>query len=150
MVTLLRWWLIFCLMIIGFGVGVYFYVHNQIYDADSTRLSFLILSITFLTSIWIGVKTYQFNVKKRFHQTAETGWFIAESCLVLGMIGTVTGFLLMLGTAFANIDVTDSLTLQQALSDMAIGMSTALWTTLVGLICSLILKVQLINFESGN
>jgi len=66
------------------------------------------------------------------------------------MIGTVTGFLLMLGTAFANIDVTNSVTLQQALSDMAIGMSTALWTTLTGLVCSLILKVQLINFESGN
>jgi len=26
-------------------------------------------------------------------------------------------------------------------------MSTALWTTLVGLICSLIIKVQLVNLE---
>jgi len=33
------------------------------------------------------------------------------------------------------------------LSDMATGMSTALWTTLVGLVCSLIIKVQLVNLE---
>jgi len=30
---------------------------------------------------------------------------------------------------------------------MAVGMSTALWTTLVGLICSLIITVQLVNLE---
>jgi hypothetical protein len=31
---------------------------------------------------------------------------------------------------------------------MAIGMSTALYTTLVGMVCSQILKVQLVNVES--
>jgi hypothetical protein len=150
MVTLLRWWLIFSLMVVGTSISVYFGIHIQLYNSDVTHLSFFILAITLVTSLWIGVKTYQFNIKRDFSYSIEVGWFIAEACLVLGMIGTVTGFLLMLGTAFANIDVTNSLTLQQALSDMAIGMSTALWTTLVGLICSLILKVQLINFESGN
>ena len=63
------------------------------------------------------------------------------------MVGTVTGFLLMLGTAFSNIDVTNSASLQKALEFMAVGMSTALYTTLVGLICSLIIKVQLVNLE---
>ena len=46
-----------------------------------------------------------------------------------------------------NVDVSNAMTLQQALSDMATGMSTALWTTLVGLVCSLIIKVQLVNLE---
>ena len=53
----------------------------------------------------------------------------------------------MLGNAFENIDITNTTTLQQALSDMAMGMSTALYTTLIGLVCSLIIKVQLINLE---
>jgi len=53
----------------------------------------------------------------------------------------------MLGTAFENVDVSNTITLQNALSDMALGMSTALWTTLIGLICSLIIKVQLVNLE---
>ena len=45
------------------------------------------------------------------------------------------------------LDVSNAAALQQALSDMAIGMSTALYTTLIGLVCSLIIKVQLVNLE---
>ena len=147
---LLKWWLIFCLILLGFGTTYYYNLHPILYYADATKLSFLIIIIFVSTSLWIGRKTYELEKTSIVDKTIEVGWFIAEACLVLGMIGTVTGFLLMLGTAFANIDVTNSVTLQQALSDMAIGMSTALWTTLTGLVCSLILKVQLINFESGN
>tara|TARA_Y100001951_G_scaffold72612_1_gene59508 strand:- start:1623 stop:2081 length:459 start_codon:yes stop_codon:yes gene_type:complete len=145
--SLLKWWLIFCLTLLGFGTSIYFDVHKHLYEADVTRLSYLILFIFACTSIWIGSKTYQVSIKEDYSQSCEVGWFVAESCLTLGMVGTVTGFLLMLGTAFANVDVTDASTLQQALSDMAVGMSTALYTTLVGLISSLIIKVQLVNLE---
>ena len=147
MKSLLKWWLIFCLTLLGIGTAVFFDVHKDLYKADVTRLSYLIIFIFVCTSAWIGGKTYQVSIKQDYNQSSEVGWFVAESCLALGMVGTVTGFLLMLGTAFANVDVTDSATLQQALSDMAIGMSTALWTTLVGLISTLIIKVQLVNLE---
>ena len=72
---------------------------------------------------------------------------MAESCLVLGLIGTVTGFILMLGIAFINLDVTNVASVQEALKNMSIGMSTALYTTLVGLVSSLAIKVQLVTIE---
>ena len=147
MKSLLKWWLIFCLTLLGLCTCVYFNIHKDLYAADVTRLSFLIISIFTCTSIWIGTKTYKVGIQQDYDQQCDVGWFVSESCLALGMVGTVTGFLIMLGTAFANVDVTNSVTLQQALSDMAIGMSTALWTTLVGLVCSLIIKVQLVNLE---
>jgi hypothetical protein len=147
MVSLLKWWLIICLTILGLLTGVYFDMHNHIYDADVTKLSFLILAIFSCTSIWIGNKTYRLEKYAEYEQTTNVGWFIAETCLALGMVGTVTGFLLMLGTAFSNIDVSNSASLQKALGFMAVGMSTALYTTLVGLICSLIIKIQLVNLE---
>ena len=147
MKSLLKWWLIFCLTILGLCTCVYFNVHKDLYAADVTRLSFLIISIFICTSVWIGTKTYKVGVQQDYDQKSDVGWFISESCLALGMVGTVTGFLIMLGTAFENVDVTNSATLQQALSDMATGMSTALWTTLVGLVSSLIIKVQLVNLE---
>ena len=147
MKTLLKWWLIFCLTLLGLCICVYFNIHKDLYAADVTRLSFFIISIFICTSIWIGTKTYKVGIQQDYSQQSEVGWFISESCLALGMVGTVTGFLIMLGTAFTNIDVTNAATLQQALSDMAIGMSTALWTTLVGLVSSLIIKVQLVNLE---
>jgi len=142
---LLKWWLIFCLTILGFGALYHFNVHSLLYYADVTKLSFLIIVIFMFTSIWIGRKTYIDDPE----QQIDVGWFIAESCLALGMVGTVTGFLYMLGTAFENIDITDATTLQDALASMAKGMSTALYTTLTGLIASLIIKVQLVNYEVG-
>ena len=147
MKSLLKWWLIFCLTLVGMCTCVYFNIHKELYAADVTRLSFLIISIFSCTSVWIGMKTYRVGIQQDYNQQSNVGWFISESCLALGMVGTVTGFLIMLGTAFANVDVSNAVTLQQALSDMATGMSTALWTTLVGLVCSLIIKVQLVNLE---
>ena len=147
MKSFLKWWLIFCLVVLGIGTCLYFDVHTRLYESDITRLSYLILVIFGCTSVWIGSLTYRVGILNDYEQRADVGWFISESCLALGMVGTVTGFLIMLGTAFANVDVSDAVTLQNALSDMAIGMSTALWTTLVGLVCSLVIKVQLVNLE---
>jgi len=147
MKSLLKWWLIFCITLLGLSVCLYFNIHKDLYAADVTRLSFLIISIFMCTSVWIGTKTYKVGIRQDYDQKSDVGWFISESCLALGMVGTVTGFLIMLGTAFENVDVTNAATLQQALADMATGMSTALWTTLVGLVSSLIIKVQLVNLE---
>ena len=147
MKALLRWWLIFCMSVLAGGVAVYFDLHVDLYEGDQTKISFLILSIFVLTSAWIGWCT---NKSEYQYQNIDTGWFIAEACLALGMIGTVTGFLLMLSGAFADIDLANTATIQTALSKMALGMSTALYTTLVGLICSLTLKIQLVNVENEN
>ena len=142
MKALLRWWLIFCLTILAGGIAIYFDIHKELYKADQTKISFLILTIFVLTSIWIGVVT------KLQDRTVELGWFIAEACLALGMIGTVTGVLLMLNGAFTQIDLSNPTTIQNSLVNMALGMSTALYTTLTGLICSLALKIQLVNVEN--
>jgi len=145
--ALLRWWLIFCLTILAGGVAVYFKIHIDLYNADQTKLSFLILTVFTLASVWVGWRTKKSEDKP---QDVSLGWFTAEACLALGMIGTVTGFLLMLSGAFADIDLANTATIQTSLTKMALGMSTALYTTLVGLICSLALKVQLMNVENEN
>ena len=144
---LLKWWLIFCLTLIGVGTSYHFNLHSLLYDADVTKLSFLIIIIFIFTSIWIVKKTFTLEKTSVTDDNINVGWFIAESCLALGMVGTVTGFLYMLGTAFENIDISNTVTLQDALASMARGMSTALYTTLTGLIASLIIKVQLVNYE---
>ena len=53
----------------------------------------------------------------------------------------------MLGTAFVDIDVSNIDSMQKALSQMSIGMSAALYTTLMGLLSSLVIKIQLVNVE---
>ena len=125
----------------------YYDIHLEVYQSDKTLLSFLLVFIFLFTTAWIGAKQFKFN-KNPYHMIyTDVGWFISETCLTIGMIGTVTGFLLMLSTTFAGIDITDTKTIQDALVNMATGMSTALYTTLTGLIVSVIIKIQLVNFE---
>ena len=148
---LLKWWFLFCTQIALSSVAYHFGFFHHLYREDITRIGFFILGILLLTTFWIGKKTYSF--KKNWSGRAEainefsSGWFIAESCLVLGLIGTVTGFILMLGTAFTELDVTNITSVQNALIKMSLGMSTALYTTLVGLISSLVIKIQLVTIE---
>ena len=96
---LLKWWLIVCLVLIGFGTSYHFDLHTLLYHADVTKLSFLIIIIFIFTSVWIGRKTYDLEANSVIDDKIDVGWFVAETCLALGMVGTVTGFLYMLGSA---------------------------------------------------
>jgi biopolymer transport protein ExbB/TolQ len=66
--------------------------------------------------------------------------------LTLGMIGTVAGFIYMLSSSFSEMDPQNVVSMQGVLAKMSCGMSTALYTTAAGLVCSLLLKLQLFNF----
>ena len=148
---LLRWWFLFCTQIALGTIAYHFSFFHHLYREDTTRIGFCILGILIFTTLWLGKRIYSLKNNwqgpKEIIQSLSPGWFIAESCLVLGLIGTVTGFILMLGTAFTELDVTNITSVQNALVKMSLGMSTALYTTLVGLISSLIIKIQLVTLE---
>jgi biopolymer transport protein ExbB/TolQ len=108
--------------------------------------------ILIVTSCWIGIKIYNYSRIENLDKEASTKdlailWFIGEACLVVGLIGTVSGFIIMLGSTFTNLEVGDITSMTNALTTMSIGMSAALYTTLMGLLSSLSIKVQLINLE---
>lgn len=92
-------------------------------------------------------KKWEDEVKK-LTRLEEIGWFSSEMCVNIGMIGTVSGFILML-VGFSTLDVSDVTSVQDLLSSMSGGMSTALYTTLIGLICSQLLKIQYFNLSQG-
>lgn len=144
----LRWWLIFCISVSAFFASYAFGFIDALLAKDTTRISFGIISIYFLASAFTGWITHSV-VKGNTKQQANIniGWFVTELLLAMGMIGTVIGFILMLGGSFESLNVSDTGSVKQALTDMAMGMSTALYTTLVGLVCSQLLKVQLVNVE---
>ena len=67
--------------------------------------------------------------------------------MTVGMIGTVIGFMWMLGSSFQEIDPSNIESMRQVIVDMASGMSTALLTTLCGLLAGLFIKVQIVMQE---
>ena len=71
----------------------------------------------------------------------ELGWFVSSLLIKLGLLGTVVGFILMLGS-LADIDTLEFSNLQDLISSMAVGMGVALITTLVGLLSSILLSFQ--------
>ena len=140
------WYLLLCIQVLIISIAMFFDLHNLIWENDKTKISFLILTIWAIASVYIGW-VHRDNNKDNINNNAKIGWYLAETCLALGLLGTVAGFLLMLGTAFGNIDITNTKSLQEALANMALGMSTALYTTLVGIVSSIFLKSQLVNLE---
>ena len=149
MSKVLKWWLIFCLSIVAGYVAHIFGWTWEIYTKDTTKISVLIIGLYVIGSLFVGKLSYDNSKNKLISERLDVAWFLSESMLSLGMIGTVAGFIFMLGDSFANIDATNPETLKAALTSMALGMSTALYTTLVGLVCSQTLKIQLVNLESG-
>jgi hypothetical protein len=69
------------------------------------------------------------------------GWFVADLLLSLGLLGTVIGFIVMLGP-ISGLDAGDQSAIKAALAAMSGGMAVALYTTLTGLIGGMLLKIQ--------
>jgi small-conductance mechanosensitive channel len=136
MKKMLYWWLIVCVI----GVGAYItYAYNlliPLYSNDITHLTYLITLILGLTTISIGYKAF----KKR---SMQLEWFASDVVLSLGMIGTIVGFMVMLYGTFSQIDVTDMASVRAVLAAMTSGLYTALSTTLLGLISSVLIKCQI-------
>ena len=114
-----------------------------LYTNDLTYITFLITVIAGLTTLSLG---YKFKVTEA--DSVDVEWFVSDVVLTLGMLGTIIGFMIMLQGTFSSIEFNDAHSIRTALSSMSKGLFTALNTTLLGLVSSIILKVQLILYEN--
>ena len=146
--TLLKWWVQFISIVFASIIAWQLGWWHALYDADLTKLSLVILTLFLFTTFTTGYMSLKPNDLKTRH-LGNYVWFGSEAMITLGMIGTVAGFLLMLGTAFADLDVQNIANVQSAIAHMAVGMSTALSTTLMGLICSVLTKAQMVILENS-
>ena len=121
---------------------------EKLYDADQTKISFIIILIFIAASIATGFLSFKSNIEHRI--LSNYIWFSSETMVTLGLIGTVAGFLLMLSSAFDNLDVSNVENVQKVISNMALGMSTALCTTLSGLVGSVLTKIQMVILENNS
>ena len=132
---------------------------GTLWENDATKLSFVLLALFAVMSGWCGYKTWRLSVFidsnktepyliEKIEHLMEVGWFTSDLCLSIGMIGTVIGFIMML-SGFANLDISEIDTVQTLIKELGTGMSTALYTTLAGLICSLLLKIQYFNLNQA-
>ena len=144
MIKFWKIWTIAVLMGFAGAVGVYLNAHTFILENDFTYLSFVNIGILVLFTTVCLVQTFMKSFK-----TSDTQWFFADAVLSLGMVGTLAGFLAVLYSTFQGLDVSDTDSMKAAIETLATGMGTALLTSLVGLVSSLIMKFQLVIIEEG-
>ena len=108
----------------------------------------IIITIFIAASIATGFLS--FRSEYVYKKISNYIWFASETMVTLGLIGTVAGFLLMLSSAFDNLDVSNVENVQKVISNMAMGMSTALCTTLSGLIGRVLTKIQMVSLENNS
>ena len=143
MKSFLRWWVIIAGTLTGIGFLIVYDCINYINEADVTKLSFVIFALFVHSTIQVGRSTYygidKFSIPR----------FMVGIMTKIGMLGTVIGFILMLSTCLTGVSFQNAQSMQGVIGSMTSGMSTALVTTAAGLICSLILQLQIFNFDQG-
>ena len=138
------WLLLQCIIVICF-YAAYTRGHDVIqllYQYDITFISFGILSLYVLSSLWIGIHTL-FGMQR---EVCDWPIFISENLVTLGMLGTLIGLMVAIGSLFG-LDLTNAADAAIGIQKMATGVSIAMVTTLVGIISSLLLKIQLMLWD---
>lgn len=132
-----KWWLTLNVGVVALLIGIFkFDLIHLLAEKDSTYLTFGILIVAVATSFSL------FPMK-----TKDWHWFVSDAVLSIGMVGTLFGFLMVLGQSFSDIDTSSTESMTRAIGTLAQGMSTALVTSLVGLVASLWIKLQLVIIE---
>lgn len=147
---LLKWWLFFILICVGAVIAGIHNVFSAILSVDFTGLVIVICFVFFIYLIKGGLLVYKMSKIEEltkdlaydFCAINEDMWFISDSMLTVGMIGTVLGFIIMLSTTFGNIGNLSISVLQASLVKMSAGAGVALYTTAAGLICGLLIRLQ--------
>jgi len=136
----LYWVITMCCLVLAALLAQNFNLWETMNSKDATKISWLICTITAGTSLAIGwcslQPTISQNIMNKF-------WFIADAMFTLGMIGSVSGFLLMTGDGLTSINTSDPSSIQKTLNLIVTGVGTTMVTTLLGLISSLLLRLQL-------
>ena len=69
------------------------------------------------------------------------GAFSSDTLMKLGLLGTIIGFIIMLAP-IAGLDAADKVAMKSSMGLMSDGMAVAMYTTLAGLIGSILVRVQ--------
>lgn len=164
----LRWLLCIGIISLATFIALAFGVFTELYAGDATWISFGIIALFAYMSFECGYQTYKFDkdvndwgsyvddtgsvkrwMNNRRHDVSmavERYSFFSAAFTMMGMIGTVIGFIMAL-PALNLLVAGDSESLMRVTTALTAGVCPALYTTLTGMICSLLLRIQSFNLS---
>jgi len=144
-------------VLVGCVISILSGTFTKIYEGDPSMLSFVIMGFAVYASARIGLLTWKFG---RLRENApqhelvkididkESGWLASTKCSRIGLLGTMAGFIIALG-GLSNLVLNDPVSMQGVITSMAKGVNIALYTTLVGQLCNIILSAQTFNLSQA-
>lgn len=145
---------------------------GRLVDSDPSGISLGIVGLTLVVTLWCGWRARRLareclpgspwrsayrdshargaeqaaqHLGDLTHGSHETAWWFAGTTIKLGLLGTVVGFIVMIGQL--DLQGTDTAQIQALLAQMTKGMGIALVTTLVGISANLLLGIQLMLLD---
>lgn len=149
MVANLRWWLLFLCSLTGLALEVADGHLAAMWRIDAYKVSFVTLTVYFVVTVFVGRLTWHIGTGDRtWHLRYQEGYDYAVTLMtMLGLIGTVIGFMGLLSTSFSSLASADASMARHAIASLTSGSATALVNTLVGLMAAVGLKLQIINLN---
>lgn len=145
----LKWWLVFLCSVTALSFAAAHGHLAAMWRIDAYKVSFVTLGAYFVVSVFLGRLTWRSSRGDATgHLRYQEGYEYAVTLMtMLGLIGTVIGFMELLGGSFASLGSADVASAQSAIQKIVSGSSTALINTLVGLLAAVGLKLQVVNLN---
>lgn len=164
----LLWWLVLLLFCFGFYIAWDLGFVGHVFTNDRSHLTKAIALLTIAASAHAATHIIRYSiilkqsahhhhastsdglseqdlrleiVADRLRAPVEAGWFMVDLSIRLGLAGTIIGFILIFSSLTTDSIIGEN-ALQQLLVSMSVGMGTALFTTLSGLIAATFLSIQ--------
>ena len=149
MTTFTKWFLLVAVT----GTGIFFAeakgAISLIIQNDKSYLALLIMLLFGVMTIRVGQLCFRADVAKddekdHLSKKAELGWFTAEHFFSFGLLGTIIGLVLATG---GSLDGSNPVS--EIVAGLKTGLNTAFYTTICGIVFSILLQLQLLVLQDG-
>jgi hypothetical protein len=155
MTTFVKWFLLNAVMLTAIFFAETKGVVSLMIKGDVSYLSIVIMTLYVAVSGLVGRLCYladrigsgstigEKDDRAKLIARSDVGWFAAEHFFSLGLLGTVFGLCLATAT-----NLNEEASVSSIVAGLKIGLNTAFYTTICGIVFSLPLQVQLMILKS--
>ena len=149
MTTFTKWFLLVAVT----GTALFFAemkgAFSLIIQNDKSYLALLIMTLFAGMTFRVGQLCFLADVAKDkekdvLSKKAELGWFTAEHFFSFGLLGTIIGLVLATG---GSLDGSNPVS--EIVAGLKTGLNTAFYTTICGIVFSILLQLQLLVLKNG-
>ena len=145
--TFTKWFLLNAVMLTAFFFAETRGAVSIMIKNDVSHLTIVIMTLYVVVSALVGRLCFlsdkikqgrEKEARRHLSKRAEVGWFAAEHFFTLGLLGTVFGLCVATATS-----LNEGTEISDIVSGLKVGLNTAFYTTICGIVFSLLLQIQL-------